>query len=36
MPADYTFRSQFRFQCSAHSSDGEFPLELENAGLLQL
>jgi len=30
------FEASFGFQCSAHSSDGEFPLELENAGLLQL
>jgi hypothetical protein len=28
MPADYTFRSQFRVSMLSHSSDGEFPLEL--------
>src|SRR6478672_8090704 len=28
MPTEYTSRSQFRVSCSAHSSDGEFPLEL--------
>jgi hypothetical protein len=28
MRADCTFEASFGFQCSAHSSDGEFPLEL--------
>ena len=30
------FEAKVGFQCSAHSSDGEFPLQLSDAGLLRL